>query len=183
MRFSRVKEHLYSKLPPLCPHTLLLRVRKSNKTVAVTLPESQRADWKDISGPRSVQSGTESTRHVQRLQDKQAGRSGSPWRPQSSQFSSDLTQSEVKTSNLETCSPVRPSPLHQNDSINGPPPPHQQHSVLFHLVNYGWRGPVFLCPRTGRCPLSALYCTCTHHAKNTQQNGMLSKTSDRSAKV
>lgn len=165
MRFSRVKEQLYSKLPPLCPHTLLLRVRKSNKTVAVTLPESQRADWKDISGPRSVQSGTESTRHVQRLQDKQAGRSGSPWRPQSSQFSSDLTQSEAKTSNLETCSPVRPSPLHQNDSINGPPPPHPAAALCTLPPGELWmEGPRVSLPADGplstQCTLLYMHTSC-----------------------
>lgn len=102
----------------------------------------------------------------------------------SPQFSSDLTQSRVKPSNLETSSPSVPHPsIKMTPLMDFLAPPSSMHSLLIHLVNYGWRGPVFFCLRTGRCPLSALYCTCTHHAKNTQQNGMLSKTSDRSRKV
>lgn len=42
-------------------------------------------------------------------------------------------------------------------------PPTNTLTVLFHLVNYEWRGPLFFFLRTARCPLSALYWTCTHH--------------------
>lgn len=70
-------------------------------------------------------------------------------------FYSPSTQDEI--------SPLTDLPA----SFSAPPPPTTPPTntltVLFHLVNYEWRAPLFFFLRTARCPLSALYWTCTHH--------------------
>lgn len=68
-------------------------------------------------------------------------------------FYSPSTQDEI--------SPLTDLPA----SFSAPPttPPTNTLTVLFHLVNYEWRGPLFFFLRTAWCPLSALYWTCTHH--------------------
>lgn len=52
-------------------------------------------------------------------------------------------------------------------------------TVLFHLVNYEWRAPLFFCLWPAQCPLSALYCTCTHHIYTQLKMGWSEEVSDQ----